>query len=182
MTGSFCGREKKTYGSSIRWICCRWFSHKVKHWQRMVGRAMIGPICIVILIDKLFRWKLLLFLRLQMSNLEGPHCVGGHDVLTNELHLNHTVAFDASFWPVHVALSSSSLNQIRNHDNDGNSLLPNHLPESVKGAWQRSLCSNECPRLHIAVNVICINVVIFFLRAGFQWNSRMVVYEERRKA
>jgi len=132
-----------------------------------------------------------------MLDLERPDRVGGHDVLLDELDLNDSVAFDAVLRPVHVTFSlqndqnqnptdgslmknktySSSLDQIRDHDDDHDSLLPDHAPEAVEGGGQRALSSDVRPRLLEAVDVVGVDVVdgLFLTRIRHEPHSTVVI-------
>lgn len=112
-------------------------------------RTVVGPVCIVILVDRFFSRVFVLFCKFQMFYDKCSNCVSGHNILLDKFHLNYAVCFNAIFWPIHIAFSSTPLNQIRYHHNNSNALLPNHSPEAVKCARKRSLCSNECSCLLI---------------------------------
>lgn len=121
------------------------------------GRSMIRPIRIVILIDVPLRFLVLFLEHLHITDRKDAHGVRRKDILLNEPHINVAIRGLCN-WPVPVALSPSALNQIRNHDNLVDILLPDHLPEAVKGIGQGSLGANERTRLIIAIDKVRINV------------------------
>lgn len=73
--------------------------------------------------------------------------------------------------------------QIRNHNNDCHTLLPDHAPEAVEGAGQRTLSANECACLLITIDEVGINIVDRFLLSAqrTQMYSRMIIYGQQLK-
>lgn len=139
--------------------------HEVEDGQGVVGRAMVGPISVVILIHELLGRELLLLLQLQVPYLEGANSVCRHDFFFHELHLDHAVRLDAVLRPIHVTFPPAALHQVRYHHDNGDALFPNHSPEAVERARQRSLRSDEGPRLTVAINEVGVDVVVLLLLA-----------------
>lgn len=163
--------------SRVLRVSSRRLANEVEHRKRMVGRSVIRPIGVMILIHELLGRELLLLLQLQVADLEGPHRVGGHHFLLHHLDLNHAVRFDALLRPVHVALASSALDQVGYHHDDGDTLFPYHSPKAFECTWQRALRPDKGPRLSVAVDEVGVDVVVLLLLAGrfAQLYARMVI-------
>ena len=64
-------------------------------------------------------------------------------------------------WPVSMAFDFARFDILRRHDNDGDSLLDDHLPEVVSGVRHGALTGDVCTLLpaHTRPDVACVDVV-----------------------
>ena len=70
----------------------------------------------------------------------------------------------------------SAFDEIGDHDEDVDVLLPDHPPEAVKGGRQGTLGADVGPRLLVAVNEVGVHIVAALLGADrLQRHPRVVV-------
>lgn len=88
---------------------------------------------------------------------------------TRDLRFTYTTTFD----------------QVGNHDDYRYALLPDHSPETVERRRKRALGADVSSRPLPAIDVICIHVILTFLRrsaaAGQQLHTGVVVYVKKKK-
>ena len=66
--------------------------------------------------------------------------------------------------------------EVRDHDNGADALLPDHAPEGVEGVGERTLRGHVCPRLLEAVDEVGIEVLATLLaRKGAKLDARVIV-------
>ena len=66
--------------------------------------------------------------------------------------------------------------EVRDHHNGADALLPDHAPEGVEGVGERTLRGHVCPRLLEAVDEVGIEVLATFLaRKGAKLDARVIV-------
>ena len=64
---------------------------------------------------------------------------------------DEAVRLRALLRPVHVALATPALNQVRDHDDHDGALLPDHPPKVGERVWQRALGGNVGVGLVVAL-------------------------------
>ena len=66
--------------------------------------------------------------------------------------------------------------EVRDHHNGADALLPDHAPEGVEGVGERALRGHVCPRLLEAVDEVGIEVLATLLaRKGAKLDARVIV-------
>ena len=83
----------------------RGFFHEAEHGQRILRYAMVGPIGVVVLIDRPLDRLVLAGLDLGVPDLERPDGVGGEDLLVGEGDLDQPIRLRPLSGPVEIAFS-----------------------------------------------------------------------------
>ena len=83
----------------------RRFFHETEHGQGILGYAVVGPVGVVVLIDRPLDQLLLAGLDLGVPDLERPDGVGGEDLLVGEGHLDQPIRLRTLSGPVEIAFS-----------------------------------------------------------------------------
>ena len=66
--------------------------------------------------------------------------------------------------------------EVRDHHNGADALLPDHAPEGVEGVGERTLRGHVCPRLLEAVDEVGIEVLATLLAGkGAKLDARVIV-------